>query len=216
MRAITEKQLRRFYFPAWSACAKANGWVMAKGRLSESARGAHADAPVAGALPGELLRKVWMAAEALAVQAHRNVTAEDLRHGCTVVALGRNKSSKDFTNAELDRVVALFRLLAEPDDVAAMLQWNNPEIGERKRLVFAIAESAPAAYVARIASDRFGTELWEDLAVYELRQLVMTLRDRSRRWNERKPAAAQPALPEEFEQKAAKEAKAPEAANCPF
>jgi hypothetical protein len=114
------------------------------------------------------------------------------------------KSSKDLTNRELDRVVCLFRLLTEPDDIAAMVEWNNPDMGERKRLLYAIEHAAPEAYVAAIASDRFGTELWQDLAVPELRQLAVTLKGRQRRWNEEKPAAARPALPE------------PEAANCPF
>lgn len=180
MSAISEKQLRRFYFPRWHACAKANDWVMVKGRLL-------AQAPSVGSgqlsVAEELRRRVWTAAEQLALQGHRSVTADDLRHACAVIALGRYKSSKDFTNAEVDRVVTLFRLLAEADDVGAMMDWNSPERSERKRLLWAIENAAPEAYTARIARDRFGTEVWTELPIDELRQLLVTLKKRTRDWN---------------------------------
>lgn len=107
-----------------------------------------------------------------------SVAATELRHGCHRVALGGDKSAKALTNAEADRVVALFNLIASPEDLDAMLAWEHPEAGAVKRLAWAIEHLAPAAYVEAVASDKFGTRAWRSLPEASLRQLALTLRNR--------------------------------------
>ena len=70
--------------------------------------------------------KVLTTAEVLAHGHHRSVTADDLRRGCNVVATGKI-SSGDLDNKQTNRVVALFKLLTDPDDLDAVMNWLHPE-----------------------------------------------------------------------------------------
>jgi hypothetical protein len=160
---------RQLYFRTWGACAKARGWTARDGREADSAWFAAAPDLV------ELHTQVWNEAGALAALEGRDVSADDLRHACHRVA-GAPPSSAKLSNADLDRVLALFRLLADPDDLDAMLAWENPEASEAKRLLWAIRRLAPEAYTRALASDRFHTKNWEALPVGDLRQLALTLR----------------------------------------
>ena len=102
--------------------------------------------------------------------------ADALRHACHVIALGRQKSSKTFTNAELDRVLLVFRLIVNGDDLAARIAWEQPEQGQAKRLTWSIKHTAPEALIVHVAKDKFGKGDWWNLGVTELRQLLMTLK----------------------------------------
>jgi hypothetical protein len=186
---MTDKQWFKFYLPAWSACADANTWLSKKGVFLGK------QAPMFGrAEAGELYNQVWIAAQQLALAEHRALKPDDFRHACHIVALGRPKSSKDFTNAECDRVVCLFKILTNPDDIDALIEWDHPEIAAVKRLKWSIEHAAPDAYVRKIAADKFGTRLWEDLEEGQLRHLAMTLRHRRGAWaHQRTPAAAEAA-----------------------
>jgi hypothetical protein len=176
---MTEAQQRKFYFPAWNRAAGRHDWVMRGGRLVGKRLDVFGLAQVNG-----LYQRVWAAAAERALQGHRGVTAEDLRHGCHVVALGQDKGSGDLTSGECDRVVCLFRLMADPDDLDAQIAWEHPEEGEKKRLKWVIGQAAPEAYISAISKDRFGTIFWEtDLSAGQLRQLLMTLKGRQRKWS---------------------------------
>lgn len=170
---MTDAQKFRFYLPPWRDCVKANRWHMEKGRLC----GAGLEAPAALT---ELAQVVTFARQ-LAATAHRGPLVNDLRHGCHIVALGRDKSSKEFTNAELDRVESLFRLLTDPDDINARLDWEDPTRAAKRRQLWFIRNAAPAAYVRAIARDKFGTADWENLTVAQLKFLAMTLANRRNR-----------------------------------
>jgi len=169
-----------FYWRAWAAVVRSHNWRMANGRL----QGQRASMWVSPEL-NAVYQLCWDTAEALAAQQHRAVTVDDLRHGCHYAALGVAKSSTDFTNADCDAVLALFRLLAEPDRIENVINFDHAhEIGERRRYVFAI-ERAPQSYWQKIACDRFGHSRLDDLSLEELKQLAMTIRARLRK----RPAA---------------------------
>lgn len=188
---MTEKQHKRFYLPAWLKCADRNDWRTAKGRLIGKP---HANFGVG--ISRELYNQVWIAAQQLSLTEHRALKPDDLRHACTIVALGRYKSSKDFTNAECDRVVTLFKVLTEPDDIDAQIDWEHPSNAARRRLLWVIEHSAPDAYVRAIAADKFGTRLWEDLENQQLQYLAVTLKERRKKFHkpieEEVPAENQP------------------------
>ena len=190
---MTTKQQRFLYFPAWNRVTLAHNWTMSKGRLQgrRQETWAHAE-------PAELYQRVWEAAGNLARAGHRAITPEDLRHACHVVALGRDKSSTDMDNQETDRVVTLFRILADPDDLDAILAWTNPENSERKRYVASIRQRADFKYIDKLCRDKFSgtytTPFYEDLPMPQLKQLYLTIRARFPR-HQAPPAGEKPLQP---------------------
>jgi len=189
---MTPKESRRFYFPAWGDAAKRRGWLMMDGRLL-------ADLAARLWLPPEhpltdLLPMIHTHARALAADAGRAPKPDDLRHACHLVALGRDLSSKRMASAQTDRVVALFRLIADPENLAHLTAWAEPDEAPRRRYVRACRLLATDAYILAIARDKFGPHdfeppFWEQLCLPHLAQLLLTLRHRQ-------PTKHQPATPE--------------------
>lgn len=189
---MTEAQQKRFYFPAWNKCAWSKGWVMEKGRLLANMVDHRARF---GAWP-EPARTAGLQvldyAEQLARQEHRGVTAADLRHGCNLVAsAGRKSSSEDLDNRETNRVVSLFRLLQEPEDLDAIMLWLNPDESDRKGLASFIRKQAPEATLVAISKRAFGTIFWEDLQHGQLKWLLRQVKGRQRAWGKPVGAAAE-------------------------
>ncbi len=194
---MTEAQKFHFYFPAWTACVKANGWRKEKGRLQLSGQQAEVGDQTSDFRPptSEELAKVLTFATQRALTAGRSLTVDDLRHGCHVLALGRDKSSEDLTNTEVDRVVCLFKLLADPDDLTARLAWDAYERGEDpgavKRVEYFIRK-CPDAYVRAVSHGLFGTRTWENLTVAQKRRLSMTLANRKPAVSSQRSEASHP------------------------
>ena len=106
--------------------------------------------------------------------------AGELRHLWHAEALGADKSHKDFSNADFDRVKAHLIAIANPDSLgAAIAEESAAETGERARLMYAV-NRFPAAYVNRIAWDRFKCSYADELTHDQLRDLVKTLSERRR------------------------------------
>lgn len=167
---MTEAQKFKFYFPAWTACVRANGWRKEKSRLVLDA-----------SKQCEELNKVLTFGTQRALTAGRSLTADDLRHGCHVLALGRDKSSEDLTNAELDRIVTLFQVLTDPDNLTSRLKWDAYERGEDPGAVQRVEyfiRRCPDAYVRAVSHGLFGTRQWESLTVKQKGRLSMTLANR--------------------------------------
>lgn len=99
---------KALYFRGWAAVAQVHGW---RGS-GEALLAARLDAWCSPDLD-KAYQAVWFNGLAIAQAESRNVTANDLRHACHRVA-GAPPSSRDFTNADLDRVLNLFALLARP------------------------------------------------------------------------------------------------------
>ncbi len=173
---MTEKQLKHFYFPLWNRVTHANDWHMVKGRLHGQRAQQHGPPDIT-----DLYQSVWRLAADTAAKAHRAITPDDLRHATHRVALGHDKSAKDLTNPELDKVAALMKLLAEPDDLDAILDFLHPENAARDRLLYSIERLADDPYTRRVSADRWGTAEWRDLDLQQLKQLAMTLRARKTR-----------------------------------
>lgn len=192
---MTKRQQTKLYFPAWHAAAAAHGWKAGKGQLIgerlECWGGPNMD---------DIYQRIWTIAEQRAGAACGPMP-DDFRHACHVVALGRDKSSYELDNKELDRVVALFRLLAEPDDLAATMTWLNPQEEQRKRMLWWIRNRCVESYVVAVAREKFGTDNWQALSCEGVKELHMTLKHRQNAW---KPHGYPHLRPE------------PETANCPF
>jgi hypothetical protein len=199
---MTTAQQRRFYFPKWQDCARANDWVMIKGRLLGSRTSTFASGEAR-----KLYNAVWDAAEILSRQNHRAVTADDLRHACHYVALHPPITNSQFstlnsqfpqsaihnpksqipeissttlTTEQTNRVARLFEILTDPDDLDAMIAWTDPSVDKRKSLVRWINSMAPEAYICELAKifPAFNWPFWEDLPIDQLRSLARLLKKR--------------------------------------
>lgn len=166
----------KHYWRLWSAVVRLHDWRMVAGRLA----GVRLVSFGAEAV-NILYQRIWDTAELQ--QTEGPLLADDMRHACHAVALGKNKSSRDLNNRDLDKIFALFKLLADPDDLDALLALQNPETAERTRLVHGIRAAAPFPYIDALCRDRFASQYespyFEDLAIDQLRQLHVTLKARS-------------------------------------
>lgn len=107
------------------------------------------------------------------------------RRALTVRALGVAKSSKEFTNADLDRVLAAFRAVSRPADVDGQLrqqaqarQRKEHRIWEIMRCL-ALYHPDPAGYVATVLADRQGVPVDGSLTLEDVSDAptVRTRRD---------------------------------------
>lgn len=184
----------------WGRVCQANDWFMDKGRLSPDAQHNRE--------LSEYHRKVWNLAQLIAHQDHREIKPDDFRKAAYIVALGKPKSFTAFDNDDLDRVLIIFRLLINPDDLDAMNQQMAYEAydaamaeqarckqlripctvqipdhpGERRRHIAGIKLKAPEQYILKVSLGKFGTRYWVDLSLEELRQLTRTLSQRKPAW----------------------------------
>ena len=141
------------YGPAWGAVCAANAWRMARGRLVP-------EADASRERTGEH-RDVWMLAEQHALQQHRSVTVDDLRRGCGAVVTRKFCSTYDLTNKQFTRLLDLFALLIDPDNLTARRYWDHPELREREQVLKTIHYLAPEAYIRELARARFQNSAWE-------------------------------------------------------
>ena len=109
------------------------------------------------------------------------------RHDLHVKALGLDKSHLDFTNEDLDQVLAEFRAISQPDNLAAQFRQQDMP---RRRLLYSIRRLADEPYWRAIARDKFGTADEPRLDLVQLRQLLITLAARARSRDRRAAAAA--------------------------
>lgn len=91
------------------------------------------------------------------------------RHALHIRALGHDKSSKDFTNDELDKVLGVFRAISNPNSLNAQLrQIEQRSTRLLKRIqdqlkCLALFLDHPESYVQVLLSKRFHVELIIDL-----------------------------------------------------
>ena len=182
---MTESQAKKMYWPAWGLAFRAN-WVRDRGTVRQ----------VRDWADGSIGARVWAEGVAAARQLVRGVTADDLRHACHVVALGRQVSSSKLTNSELDRVMSIMRHLADPDDLDAVMDIEDPDRAARRRKEWWIANCGlPAGYVATVSAAKFGSADPSTLSMRDLTDLVRTLQMRLRARQARRDAAPAPTAP---------------------
>lgn len=175
---MTPKQEKLFYFPAWHRCAKARGWTMRKGRLIVDLDAQRKESERWPETVEALLHQVVENAQYLARQDHRAPTADDLRHACNMVATA-TKSSARLTNKQVNRVVCLFRILTDPEDLDAMNDWLYPDHAERRSMIAFLRRKAPDYVIREIAGNLpGGTIYWQDLDMQRLRWIAGQLKNR--------------------------------------
>lgn len=109
-----------------------------------------------------------------------NKQDDSWRHAVHQKALGYDTSHQHMDNREVDRVFKTLELLADPDNLDAVLFFENPEREEKKRLLWRIERTAPKPYIESISADKFGTIYYADLETAQLEHLRNTLTNRMR------------------------------------
>jgi hypothetical protein len=104
------------------------------------------------------------------------------RHALQIAALGADKSHLSLTNAELDLVLAQFRLVIDPDDLRAALTLSDPDRQKRRRITWAIRRF-PTGLVNSLMRDKFDAATLENLTTAQLQMLLMTLKRLGRQQN---------------------------------
>jgi len=181
---MTPAQLKSLYFPAWNRAFRAVWYLDSK--LIQRHQ-SHDDNPWAD--------QVETAGNAIARKAHIPLSQEHLRHGAHLVAFGRDISSKSLTNKQLDKVLALFALLTDPNDISASIAWDDKSTHNRDRVLASLTHF-PENYIRQISLDKFHRYDWTQLTTLQCVQLLMTV---SQRWKTH-----------------AKEEAAHQSADCPF
>jgi hypothetical protein len=174
---MTEKQLKFFYLPAWRR-AWALNWVGRKGVVSRQEGAECMITEVAGEALVDYLAKVEGVAAGLAAERGCKADERVFRHACHLIALGHTRSAKELPNREVERVVWLFRLLADPEDLDAVVGYFNPENDARKHYLWFLEKRCVGSYVALIAGREFGTANLHELSNEQLHDLVRTLKNR--------------------------------------
>lgn len=113
--------------------------------------------------------------------------ADEERHEIHRAALGRDKSSKDLTNRDLDAILDHFaqHLVLAEGPVRAKRSEEMP----RKRRIWAIERlGLPETYLESICRDQFQTSDWRQLPQHQLDAFRFTATARSRTHAARVPA----------------------------
>ena len=103
--------------------------------------------------------------------------ADAQRHEIHREALGAEKSSKDLTNRDLDKIFDAFD--------AVLVMVDGPGKGDRteqprKRLVWAIEHTGlEAAYLAKLCADKHGHDDWRSLPMDDLEKFRFTANARA-------------------------------------
>ena len=114
---------------------------------------------------------------------------DNKRHDLHRKALGHDKSSKDFTNANLDAVLAVFRGVYDASNFdAQMALQEQPELRvtilqariQILRLSIGLTPGRESSYVAGIARKLFGTDQLGQLNSHQLGKLEGVLMQRVR------------------------------------
>ena len=100
--------------------------------------------------------------------------ADSERHAIHLEALGSPKSSKDFTNADIDAIFDAFdRILVIYDGPGNQDRAARQPVA---RLIYAIDQlGLDEPYIAAIARDQFQTSAWRDLTEAQLTRFRFTL-----------------------------------------
>lgn len=175
---MTPKQ-HRWYLREWGRAFSAHWSGSRSGEvLARPGRG-----------PSDLRDAIIGIAGRLAAQSEDGrLSADCIRHACHVRALGKDKGSWSLSNKDLDRVVAVFRLLADELDLKSRLAMDRTDAADstgevtadRTRMLYSVQHvDLPQDYVAEILRDKFGTPDARSLSDADLRQAVMTLKARA-------------------------------------
>lgn len=188
---MTTDQRKYFYFPLWSALAKACDWKMESGRLL-------ADLPfqlrAAVRFPAHahsLLNAVITSAQAVARREQRGVTADDLRHACNLVASGgKTDSAGSMTQRHLNHFDRLCAVLRDPWNLSATIAWADPAEDDRKRTVEYLRKLANEGRLIAISLNAWGISEWETLDQARLDALQAEVKKNA--WKKYPQPAGQP------------------------
>jgi hypothetical protein len=119
----------------------------------------------------------WQKAKKAACQSGSDLKESD-RHTLHIRALGQDKSSKDFTNEDLDKVLAEFRAISRPTSLNSQLrQIEQPRTRLLKKIVHlfncvSVFVESDGEYITTILHQRFHVENIDDIAEMHILEQV--------------------------------------------
>lgn len=150
------------------------------------------------------LTRIESAAEQLAAAEHRAPLEKDLRHACTLLALGKLKSTKNFTDDEARAVTDFLIGVLDPLDLALAQRRADPQAAKKSRMLYVLKTHALQGYVVSESLRLYDTKIFETLPWEKFLSLFKHLHARPAAWkpghyraqknNGRAVAAAPPKL----------------------
>lgn len=160
---MTEKQERRYWrdwAPAWN-----RNW-----RIKDK---------VAVPVPGRRETDYVTEVDAIAAKLAQGKPDDNaIRRAAHFVACHSAGSHKTLSASQFDRVLMLFKLLADPDNLAATLDWQNPDRAKLKRIQYVLKRDFTDRYIRHMSNAKFQTPEWELLDYQKTYQLMLTLKAR--------------------------------------
>lgn len=166
---LTERALKRMYWPHWAAAFRAN-WQLEQGIRLVPARAEN---------PPQLVADVQAVARTMAARDHRGMTTDDLRHATHHLALGRDISSRQMTSAQLDKLLAFWRRMVDPDNLTAALNENGAA-GAAKRVRWVLSNKFQPDYLRSESLRIYRQPDWWKLTADEQARLLKHMRTRPR------------------------------------
>jgi len=162
---MTDNQRDHFYMPRWARCAKANDWRMKNSRLICDR--------AANEQRSELHALIWQAAQLIADSEHRAIIPDDFRYAVNAhVNRGKTSSKQIRENWRVNWAVACFDLLADPDNVRAMVRYLHPELAERAGTIAYMLELADESAWDLMSLNAFQTRDWKGRSDQQLDWLI--------------------------------------------
>lgn len=166
---LDRKQYRRVYGPRWTAAFRAN-WTIGERGIEWLPR--HAVAPPT------LAAQCLAIAGTLAAAQHRGVRVDDIRHGAHQVALGKPVSARTLDNPQLDKVLAIFDRLINPDSLRAAMEEDG-HAGKMRKVRWALANLYLPPYLRSECERIYGTTQWDTLTDDQQIRLRTHMRNRA-------------------------------------
>lgn len=93
------------------------------------------------------LTRIESAAEQLAAAEHRAPVAEDLRHACTLLALGKLKRTQDFTDDDCRAIIDFIIGILDPLNLALAQRRADPHEAKHQRMIWVLKNHCLLGYV---------------------------------------------------------------------
>jgi hypothetical protein len=140
---------RHLYWRAWAQAARAQGWDTVGGLRNQQPPPECAD-PVQNLIHDAMVLAMERAGQ-------EPLRPDHVRHAIHQIVLGRDCSSRDLQNRELDLVLAAFRLLANPTDLGAIMTLGHDAANHTtRRRRWWLTHCVRPAYLRRVMADFFG------------------------------------------------------------
>lgn len=128
------------------------------------------------------LTRIESLAEQLAAAEHRAPVEEDLRHACTILALGRLKRTQHFTDEDCRTIIDFLIGILDPLNLALAQRRTDPHEAKRQRMIYVLKTHALLGYVVSESLRLYDTKNFEQLPYERFLSLFRHIHARPAAW----------------------------------